>query len=235
MRTFPAPPRVHVLHVPGTYPGIEVRQANLQAFNQQADLCVHEDPLKQGIMWNFTRMISCMAAENHLWTWQLGLSDDAVPIRGWQQHIERACTNSPRPLLGLTYTGKYPGLRAYERGYPYAVGRNVLKGTGIAYHHSILIELADFVARASQTSYLHDDQVVNTFAHHRNQEPAVCTRAIFDVADVKSLVGHGRYGTAAKTIADEGPDWRTKTWLQENVMARRDDDGLLLKLMGITT
>lgn len=206
MTEFSAPPRLHVLHVPGADPQRDEIVARLV---EQGDACLHLDPGRRGIMSTWLEAVACAATESN--PWAVIVQDDADPLRGWQQHLERACTNSPQPVLGLTYFGQY-GSKAAAKGAPFAEGRNLIWGGAVAYHHTFLQGLAEWAPRVvEQTDYPHDDRLVAAYAMKRGHRTALVSRAIFDQPVAQSLVGHNtRIRTPALTILNEGPVWSSR-------------------------
>lgn len=201
---FPAPPRVHILHVPGVDPD---RDAIVAKLRDQADACVHEDPDRIGCAPNWLRAMQC-AVKTDISTWSIVLSDDADPLPGWQQHLERACKHSPAPVLGLTHFGGY-GEKPIAAGAPYGVGPYLLWGGAIAYHVNILRPLTVWAARIiREHNYPHDDCLVAAFMLKSRHQTAMCARAIFGQPVKASLLNHNTPIRSPKTtILDAGPPW----------------------------
>lgn len=199
---FPAPPRPHVIWVPGADPDRDEIVARLR---QQSDACIHADPRRRGLMTTWLEALACAVDDR---PWAVILSDDADPLPGWQQHLERACMNSPAPLLGLTHFGQY-GRQALDKGAPYGVGANLLWGGAIAYHGSVLPGLLDWATRqVAETGYKHDDALVAAYALHFRLDTAVAARAIFGQPIKASLLGHNTpIRVPSTTILDPGPPW----------------------------
>lgn len=204
---FPAPPRVHVMHVPGADPQRDEIVARLV---EQGDACLHLDPDRQGLMVNWLDTLDCAAHrdgdDGH--SWSVVLSDDAEPLPGWQQHLERACLNSPSPILGLTHFGSY-GAEALRRGLPYAVGSYLIWGGAIAYRTSIVRDLRRWASRLyAEIGYPHDDVLSCAFAMRMGWDVAMVTRAIFGQPVKKSLLGHNtQIRHPATTIEMPGPSY----------------------------
>jgi hypothetical protein len=182
---FPAPPRLHVLHVPQADPE---RDAIVALLDSQTDVCVHADPNRAGVVPNWLGALACAAAEDK--DWALIVQDDAFPLRGWQQHLERACTNSPEPVLGLTHFGAY-GAAPLAQGRPYAVGPYLIWGGAVAYHRAIVGPMLGWASRVyAETGYRHDDVLACAFAMKQGRQTAMAARAIFDQPVQRSLLGH---------------------------------------------
>lgn len=206
---FPAPPKVHVIHVRGVDPD---RDAIVDKLDAEADLCVHLDNQRlYGCAGNWLRALTCAAGNDAELPWSIIVSDDAMPLRGWQQHLERACRYSPEPFLGLTHFGGY-GEKAIDRRVPYGVGKYLLWGGAIGYHSSQVRGLAEWATRVySDTGYPHDDCLVAGYAMKVGVRTALAARAIFGQPIKASLLGHNTPIRSPKTtILDPGPDWSSK-------------------------
>lgn len=205
---FPAPPVLHVMHVPGSDP---YRDKVVQRMIEQAEVCLHLDPERKGIMPNWLGALDCAAERDQDYSWSVIVQDDADPFPGWQQHLERACTHSPMPFLSLTYFGAY-GDKPLAKGAPYAVGDALAWGGAIAYHRSMVRPLERWARRIyEEDGYPHDDNLVAAFAKRKGLKMAMVARAIFNqpsAQEAPSLVGHNTpVRTPAKTILDHGPAW----------------------------
>lgn len=205
-----APVRVHVLHVPGVDP---LRDSIVHLLQQDADTCVHLDPERKGCMANWLTAVACAATEEN--DWATILSDDALPLPGWQRHLDQATFYSPEPVLGLTHFGGY-GEAALKKRTPYAVGPYLLWGGAIAYHHSFLTGLARWAPKvAEKLNYQHDDCLTAAYAMKQGRLTAMTARAIFDQpAEVRSLLGHfTSVRTPSRTIDNSlGPAYSLGTF-----------------------
>lgn len=208
MTEFAAPPKVHVLHVPGVDPD---RDAIVAKLRDQGEACVHLDPNREGCMATWLKCLECAAANDTHLPWSVILSDDADPLRGWQQHLERACAFSPQPVLGLTHFGGY-GAQALERGAPFGTGTALVWGGAIAYHRTFLDGLAKWAPRVqAETNYKHDDRLVCAYALKIGVKCALAARAIFGQPVKKSLLGHSSPIRSPSTTIEncDGPAWST--------------------------
>lgn len=205
MKEFSAPPRLHVLHVPGADPERDRIVVELSA---QGDVCLHIDPDRGGVMGNWLRALSCSAVEDVELPWTLIVQDDAQPLRGWQQHLERACAHSPSPFLGLTHFGSY-GQRVVDQGVPYGVGEGMIWGGAVAYHRSVVPGLLAWTASLyAETGYTEDDLAVCAYARRIDAIPAMTARAIFGQPVHRSLLSHRGTGRSpVATIETPGPSW----------------------------
>lgn len=209
---FPAPPRVHVLHVPGADPDRDAIVAKLQ---READACLHLDPERKGLMPNWLGALDCAYrhdVQHEGYSWSLILSDDADPLPGWQQHVERACTNSPAPLLGLTHFGAY-GQHALARDRAYGVGPYLLWGGAIAIKAIAVGGLLSFATRVYETTgYPHDDVLTCAYAMQQGWQTAMTARAIFDQPVKASLLNHNTpiRRPATTILNSSGPDYRLR-------------------------
>lgn len=217
MKEFPAPPKVHVVHVPGADPE---RDAMVQRQAQEADVCVHEDPERHGVMWNWLNAMDCAVKNDADLPWTVIIQDDTEPLRGWQQHLERCVTNAPTPIIGLTHMGGF-GERAAAKGAPYGIGHNLVWGAGIAYHRSQVAPMAEWARKVwDKTGYVHDDVMVAAWAYRQKFYTCMASRAIFGLPRFKSLLNHN---TPVRhpflTIEDDGPAWTVRP---RSVPTRRD-------------
>jgi hypothetical protein len=194
------------MYVPDVDPA---RDAIVAKLTEQGEACIHADPAREGCIQTWLKAIRCAATTDLDYSWSIVLSDDADPLRGWQQHLERACTYSPEQVLGLTHFGSY-GQQALAKGAPYGVGPNLTWGGGIAYHRSIVRDLAEWCTRTfGETGYVHDDRMVAAFQMRRGRQTALAARAIFGQPIKKSLLNHNTQIRHPYTTIEncEGPEW----------------------------
>lgn len=220
--------KAHVLHVPGAAPE---RDAAVQVLAQVFDLCVHADPERNGVVWNWAQMMDCMA-KNDKDQWSIQLNDDAVPLAAIDVHLRQALWYSPRPILGLAWQGKTRGAKPFGRNVPYSVGPNLLHGVSIAYHRDHTAPCARFAERAARTDYPYDDVLSCTYAQRiAGFDPALVARSLFGVLDTKSLIGSGRYPSALHTIEQPGPAWR-RSFVQDNHLANGHHLDEIMEMVG---
>lgn len=180
--------KMHTLWVPGADPD---RDATVARQQEQADICLHIDPERRGVMWNFLNAVQCAVENDGDLKWSVIIQDDAEPLPGWEDHLAQACWYSPEPVLGLTHFGQY-GKKALAKGAPYALGRSLIWGGAVAYRRDFLLGLAEWGPRIyAQTGFVHDDYLVCAYAYRIGRKCALTSRAIFDQTIKKSLLGHG--------------------------------------------
>lgn len=153
--------------------------------------------------------MQCAVDSDDGYTWSFVMQDDALPLRGWQQHLERACTYSPTPIIGLSHFGGY-GSQALSKGVPYGVGNNLAWGAAIGYHYSILEDLTQWSRGIYEaTGYPNDDRLVGSYAMMKGFGISLAARAIFDQPVEASLLGHhSKIRRPATTIENsDGPEW----------------------------
>lgn len=221
--TTTTPITIHILHVPGVDPDRDriVRRIET-APGVQA--CVHPDPRRRGVMWNWTRALVCaLNTDPSEQPWAYVVSDDAEPATpadhspSWVEELREASAHAPdtAPFLGLTHFGGF-GRRALDAGAAYGVGDNLVWGGGIAYRRE---ELAEFLrwatAVAQRLNYPHDDTLVTAYAMRTGQTTALAARAIFDQPVTTSLLGHNTpirrpYATIADAPTPE-QEWSAQT------------------------
>ena len=202
--------RIHIIHVPGVN---AQRDEIVARMREEADACVHEDPDRNGCMWNWLNAAECAAKDTG--PWSVILSDDAMPAHpDWKRHLTEAVMYSPSPILGLTYFGSFTE-SAVKKGVPYIEGPHTIWGGGVAYQRRVLKPLAEWARIIyTLTGYQHDDRLVSAFALKSGYNTAVVTRAIFDQPVEESLLGHaggsrqaqGHNGYAGRSCAHQlGP------------------------------
>jgi hypothetical protein len=217
--------RLHVLHVPGADPQRDLAVRRLAG---EAELCVHPDPERHGVVWNWATALTCAATDRGAWSYVV--QDDVVPLRNWEYHAAMATRWSPSPMLALAWIGKRFDI-GVQRRVAYVKGPYVLCGPAVAYHHSILEELAVYADAVARTDYPHDDMAACFWANQVGGFfPAVTSRTLFATLPVRSLVGHSRYTTGDYTIVNT-PDlsWNTNPRF---VMLNEHRDDSPLKAMG---
>jgi hypothetical protein len=195
------------MHVPGADHHRDAIVARLQA---EGEVCLHEDPDREGLMPTWLRALWCARENDRQQSWSVVLSDDAFPLRGWQQHLERACLSSPEPVLGLTHFGAY-GERALLKGCAYMTGPYLLWGGAIAFNRMFLEGLLPWVGEVyAKTKYPHDDVLTCAFAMKMGWGTANVARAIFDQPVQQSLIGHNTpiRRPATTIVSCDGPSYR---------------------------
>lgn len=134
--------------------------------------------------------LECARSSDAGLSWSVIVQDDADPLPGWQQHLERACLNSPQPALGLTHFGGY-GERALAKGAPYAEGPYLIWGGATAFRRVFCDGLFEWASRVyAETGYPHDDVLACAYAKKRGALTAMTARAIFGQPVKASLLGH---------------------------------------------
>jgi hypothetical protein len=223
--------RVHVMTVPGADP---MRDALVRQLGQEhgVEACIHPDNGRRGPVWTWAQALRC--ATHDEWEWSVVVQDDMRGYPGWQEQLALACIHSPSPILGLNWIGAY-ARKARDRGAAYLTGPYVLRGGAVAYRHDVVPALADFAAAAARTTYRHDDVAASVFAKDvLGTYEAVTGSNLFEAMRVRSsLVGHAQYPSGEYTINDwEHVPFERKTFVTTRAMARREDEGLLLRLIG---
>ena len=197
--------RIHILHVPGAHPE---RDDIVRRVKEQTETCLHLDPEKRGIMVNWLSTVECAVETDVDQRWSVITQDDALPLPGWQEHLEQATWYSPAPVLGLSYFGSITESAA-RRGFPYLVGPHLIWGAAVAYERSFLVGLLEWAKWVyGETKYTHDDRLISAYAQKIGKQTALVTRAIFDQPVQESLVGHGGAGSVRRpslTIESPGP------------------------------
>lgn len=202
--------RAHMIHVPG----IPERETAVEELAQTPglDLVVHEDPERRGFMWNWTRMLVAAARDAQqpdTQDWQILLNDDVVPAApDWMEQMGQALTHSPERILGMVHFGGI-GQRAAHRGAPYAVGPYTLWGAAVAIRSDLIQPLTRWLLTVHQrTGYPHDDVLMCAYMARIGERTAMTSRAIFALAETKSLLGHNPpINRPYLTLADPGPAW----------------------------
>lgn len=198
---------LHVLHVPG----VDAQRDAIVWQLRRAGATIHQDRDRAGLMQNWRAALGHAVRLDQEWT--VMLADDALPLIGWQRQLDMALTHSPKGLLSLSHFGQV-GKQTARRGHAYALGHGCLWGCAIAIHRSALLGLPRFVDHALTVypDYPHDDGLLSAYAEKatRDGTTAMTARAIFDHADVPTLMGHGGPRDARRphlTIAEPGPAW----------------------------
>jgi hypothetical protein len=196
---------LHVLTVPGLDP---LRDANVEALRGQSEVCLHADPERKGVLWNWATALTCSVEAGERWS--LIVQDDALPIEGWQSELSLALHYSPEPIIGLTHFGSY-GKNLAARGYPYGFSANALWGAAAGYRSNIikgLLQLATFAQEIGWNPNS-DDGVVIAFNALRGGSTAMTSRAVFDQnEEIRSTLGHHTSIRHPElTIRDQGPWW----------------------------
>lgn len=204
--------KVHVLHVPNVDSQRDEIVTRL-GLPENVDLCVHEDPERNGCMSTWLDCLQCAARhDTDKQDWSVIVSDDADPLTNWVSHMRRACANSPQPFLGLTHFGGY-GQQALAKGVPYGMGPHLVWGGAIGYHRSYLRQLNEWAHMVvDQTDFPHDDWLVMAFARKVRVQTAMTARAIFGQPVKKSLLGHNTPVREPATTIENiwGPDYSAR-------------------------
>lgn len=108
----------------------------------------------------------------------------------------------------MTHFGGF-GKRAADRGAPYASGAYTVWGAAVAMREDLVEPLTRWaITVAQRTGYGHDDVLVCAYMRRIGEQTAMTSRAIFDLAPVKSLLGHNPpIRHPELTLQDAGPTW----------------------------
>jgi len=230
--------RLHVIHVPGVDP---IRDAAVATLQQEADVCLHPDTERRGVMWNWVTAMDCIAGRvarpslDADWAdWHFVVQDDMRPYPRWEQELSRATKYSPALVLGLCWIGERwsEGVAANR---PYMTGKYILRGGAIAYHRSVFPALSHFARGISTlTTFKHDDVAASLWCQRvAGFDPALTSRCLFESLMTRSLVSHGRYPTGVHSIENTpGPDWATMPRsIEVNIDRYRSDTNVVLAEM----
>lgn len=208
-------PTFHVMHVPGADPVRDQIVASLPDLHPRgaAGVCVHGDPSRRGILHNWLTCLMHAKAEPSTETgWEMVIQDDAIPVKGFIQHLPRALEHSPSAVLSLCHFGD-AGEKIAKTGHAYLRGTHTVWGQAVAYHRDILPDLINLgmdVQHLESPVYSKwDDRIPGVLNLIQGGTTAVTARALFDHPHLKSTVGH--LGAVHRhpnlTILDPGPDW----------------------------
>lgn len=182
--------KIHILHVPGADEHRDRIVADyLSLPSEDVQVCVHSDPDRRGIMYNWLQAAECALADRDRWS--TIIQDDAVGEPGWVEKLEEAVWYSPAPVLCMSYFGKITDA-AHRQNIPYLVGPHLVWGAAVAYRLDFLEGLVPFARRVwEEYGYPHDDRLISAYANRIGVDTALTTRALFDQPVEKSTVGHG--------------------------------------------
>lgn len=200
--------KAHVMHVPGERDQFVEQLRETEGI----EVCLHEDPRRNGPMWNWIQVLKCMRNSVPDTEWHLQLNDDVYPAGDdFVEHFAEATANSPRGILGLIYVGgkTAPCAKARERGLDYLVAPYHLTGGAIAYHTHVLEGLLEFAAHCYAVSYPHDDLAAAYYADaFMGEDPAMATSALFRFHQTKSFLRHPQYQDPNYHIGNTETEWR---------------------------
>lgn len=185
--------KIHILHVPGADPHRDSIVADYVARQDEweIDVCVHADPERRGIMYNWLAAAECALDDSNAPTWSIIIQDDAVGCPGWRTKLDEALWYAPAPVLGMSYFGQITD-GAQKKGVPYLVGPHLIWGAAVAYKRTFLEGLVPFARRVwEEYQYPHDDRLISAYANRIGVDTALTVRALFDQPVEKSTVGHG--------------------------------------------
>jgi len=169
-------------------PGADLKRDNIvNRLRGQADVCLHEDPERLGLMQNWLSAARCAQKDNQ--EWAIILSDDAAPLQGWKEYLPLALKYSPEPFLGLTHFGGY-GERAVDKGAAYCIGPYLIWGGACAIRRDQLDGLIEFAEFHHARGYKHDDVLICAYASSQGHQTAMAAHAIFGQPVKASLLNH---------------------------------------------
>ena len=205
------------------------------ALADETEVCLHLDPDRNGVMWNWNQAVQCVNSDVAAGTddWHFIVQDDMIPYTGWQDHLRRATLYSPARMLGLVWVGVSWNHGGAMR-VPYMTGPYALRGGAIAYHRSLFPDFARFAEYACQTDYPNDDIAAAIYLQAvRGEEPALTSHTLFDSPRVKSMLRHATYDTGEHTLETMGTlPWSVKPRsIRVNNGARKADVRQLLGQM----
>lgn len=203
----------HVMHVPGADP---VRDENVAMQRETFEgLRVHEDPDRNGILWNWLNALT--EAEEQGQAWTVIMQDDAVPVRGHETHLVEVLRFTPTPIVSLSHFADW-GERLIKKNVPFGVAEHALWGQAVAYHSSVipgLVQVARRVQKIAEKERVYrnwDDRIPGIYNRLTGKRSAYTARALFTHAPIKSIVGNAgnRIRGPQRTILDPGPWWGTR-------------------------
>lgn len=198
---------VHVMSVPD-------RRASVEEFRAQwaGDLVIHEDPDRNGILWNHERVIRAMREGEPTYRgWHVVVQDDVEPVRDAEHEMRGALMFCPpeASFLSMSHFGnRTAGL--VKRGIPYGVGIRTMWGQAMAFHESILPTyhrlVQDVIRWGPPKAQQWDDGMVKVHHILHGTLSAVTARAIVVHRHMPSTVGHlSAFHRTAGIRADERP------------------------------
>jgi hypothetical protein len=201
--------KIHTMHVPGAD---LKRDMNINRLRRDVEVCVHEDPDRNGAVWNWMTMIQCMI-DTDTESWSYAVQDDLLAYPATWTEIPRAVEHSPSRMLGLVVVGSSQR-RFFERGFPYTRGHFCVFGPAVAYHRDLLEPMLAFAREIldEEPGFPHDDMLACAYMKHIDEAPAIVTRSLFFPMPLKSVVGHAPARPPSHGLDTVGPDWSLGTW-----------------------
>lgn len=171
---------------------------------------VFDDVDRNGVLWNHLRILEdFVASEDEEFT--LVVQDDAIPLEGWEEHLEQVMEHATRFPLSLCHFRRH-GLKMWERGISFGYATNCVWGQAVVYSREFALEYVQTVRDLYEIDPLtwrkSDDGVIVVHNLLTGNQSSFTTRALFDHAEGHSTLGHltkGRYPFA--TIENSPGPW----------------------------
>lgn len=170
---------------------------------------VFDDAERHGVMWNHQRIIEDFVASGEDYT--LVVQDDAIPLEGWEDHLEQVMSVASRFPLSLCHFQKR-GLKLWDRGICFGYATNCAWGQAIVYSRRFATDylhtLRDLATIDPITWQRSDDGILVVHNLLTGNKSSFTTRALFDHADGHSTLGHLSKGrNPVATIETHPGEW----------------------------
>lgn len=204
-------PKMHVMSV-----GDPDRASFVEAIMSgwPGETCLHEDLERQGVLWNHRTISRCMVGDSHRWS--LVVQDDVEMLPGALEHLEQVMHYAPHPFVSLSHFATN-GEKALAKGAAFAESVHAMWGQANLYGKKIRQAYARYVddiwEMDAEAYRKWDDGIPAAFNLAYGTKSCITTRALFQHADVKSVLGHnlGHWRHAHATIEQPGPAWNART------------------------
>lgn len=155
------------------------------------DAHVYDDHERRGVLWNHRRIIRDFvdSGEEHM----LVVQDDAIPLEGWQDHLEQVIATATMYPVSLCHFQKR-GKELWERGFSYGYSPSSLWGQAVIYSREFAqsyMETVEDIWTIDPIGFQKSDDgvvVVHNLVHGTNS--SFTTRALFDHSEGPSTLGH---------------------------------------------
>ena len=152
---------------------------------------VYDDVERRGVLWNHKRIIDHFVDSGD--EYMLVVQDDAIPLRGWQDHLEQVIEVATMYPVSLCHFQKR-GKELWERGYSFGYSASSLWGQAVLYNREFATAYAQTVQDVWTIDPIgfqkSDDGVVVVHNLVTGNNSSFTTRALFDHAEGHSTLGH---------------------------------------------
>lgn len=167
---------------------------------------VFDDSERKGVLWNHLQIVTDIVESGE--DFSLVVQDDAVPLNGWEEHLQEVIRTATRFPVSLCHFQKR-GKEMWDRGICYGYSPSSLWGQAVLYSkefaQAYLPTVQDIFEIDPIGFQKSDDGVIVVHNLLTGNNSSFTTRALFDHADGHSTLGHLSRGRRPVATIENSP------------------------------